>query len=107
MVSLLFRGCIVLLPAAVSFGLVWLLKLRFPEFSRRKVVGLAAPAAAFLPLLPGGWLIAGSPTVNNGWLIALMAVGMVGTGVALLITWPIALLASRDMLPKPPNAGVF
>lgn len=83
-------------PALLCWGLVRLLKWHYPEYSRRKVLAIAVPTSAFLPLIPAAVMIAQAQNINNAALIAVMATALVGTVIALVVCLPTGIAAISD-----------
>ena len=97
MTIVFFILCLVILPAALTWGFVRLAMSRSTGSSRARILVLCVPPAALLPLLPGTAAVMISNAIFNPVLIALMATLIVGAGVALCICLPVGLALTRHL----------
>ena len=97
MTIVLFLLCLVLLPAALTWGFVRLALSRSADASRARILLLCVPPAALLPLLPGTATVMISNAIFNPLLIAVMATLIIGAGVALCVCLPVGLAMTRHL----------
>lgn len=92
---LFFLGVVVFAPAALTWGLVRLVLWRNPETGRGRILSIAVPLGASLPLTPAALSVALSNEIYNSALIALMGTLLVGGGVGACVCLPVALSLTR------------
>ena len=94
---LLILVCLILAPAALTWGLVQFALARSADTPRAKILLICVPPAALLPLLPATITVMISNAIFNPLLIALMATLIVGAGVALCVCLPVGLALTRHL----------
>lgn len=97
MASLLLLLLLFVLPGILTWGLVRLLVVYGHGSSRRRVLRIAVPLGATLPLLPGTVWVAMTNLINNPLPIAIAGTLMIAAVVALVVCLPVGLAATRNL----------